>query len=180
MAAGALRRISIFAVAASLAVPSLAGAAEPSAPSDGAISAGTSATSATVVSIVGVALTALGAAVCGSYTTTTKKDEKEAEPPAKAAAAYLRARELQLKQDLAAGTGPTIEDLAAIAHIRRDHLGRFGQMLRANRAELLSLAEPAELTPARALSFLRRIGDLVRTDEILAVNAEAFLARHGG
>ncbi len=179
MAAGALRRISIIAVVASIAVPTLAGAQD-AAPSEGSLSAAGSLTSLTTVSVIGVGLTAIGAAVYGSYTTTTKKDEKAAEGPAKAAAAYLRAQELQLKQDLAAGAGPTIDDLAAMAHIRRDHLPRFGQLLRANRAELLSLAEPAKLTPDRALAFLRRVGDLTRADEILAVNAESFLARHGG
>src|SRR6218665_1189867 len=84
-------------------------------------------------------------------------------PPAavgQAAQAYLRSRTHQLREDLALGAGPSIEDLAAMARIRRENLRVFGQVLREHRAGLLSLAQPSLLTPERALEWLRRGGQL--------------------
>src|SRR6218665_1771314 len=84
-------------------------------------------------------------------------------PPAavgQAAQAYLRSRTHQLREDLALGAGPSIEDLAAMARIRRENLRLFGQVLREHRAGLLSLAQPSLLTPERALEWLRRGGQL--------------------
>jgi hypothetical protein len=106
-----------------------------------------------------------------------------APPPqelAPAAQTYLRARAHQLREDLALGAGPTVEELAALARIRREHLGAFGQLLRAHRQELLALADVRTLTPERALSWLRRVGELARTDSRLEDDRSAFLAAYGG
>jgi hypothetical protein len=103
-------------------------------------------------------------------------------PPAnvgQAAQAYLRARTHQLREDLALGAGPSIEDLAAMARIRRENLRLFGRVLRENRGELLSLAESSTLTPERALGWLERVGQLARTEPRLEEDRLAFLAAHG-
>ena len=96
-----------------------------------------------------------------------------------AAQVYLRANTHQLREDLALGAGPTIEDLAAMAGIRRANLGAFGRLLRAHRGELLSLADSATLTPERALVWLERVGQLARTEPRLEEDRRAFLAIHG-
>lgn len=106
---------------------------------------------------------------------------KAAPPPQEAAPAaqtYLRSREHQLREDLALGAGPTVEELAAMARIRREHLGAFGRLLRAHRQELLALAEVRILTPERALAWLRRVGEIARTDSHLEDDRRAFLAEY--
>ncbi|WP_255207737.1 hypothetical protein [Myxococcus sp. AM009] len=94
----------------------------------------------------------------------------------RAAQVYLRARTHQLREDLALGAGPTVEDLAAAARIRREHLGLFGRVLRANRKELLEMAEASTLTPDRALAWLERVGELARAEPRLEEDRRAFLA----
>jgi hypothetical protein len=98
---------------------------------------------------------------------------------ARAAQVYLRGRTHQLREDLALGAGPTIEDLAAMARIRRENLGTFGRLLCAHRGELLALADSATLTPERALLWLERVGQLARTEPSLEEDRRAFLVAHG-
>ncbi len=103
-------------------------------------------------------------------------------PPAnvgQAAQAYLRARTHQLREDLALGAGPSIEDLAAMARIRRENLRLFGRVLREHRGELLSLAAASSLTPEHALGWLARVGQLARTEPRLEEDRLAFLAAYG-
>ena len=103
-------------------------------------------------------------------------------PPAnvgQAAQAYLRARTHQLREDLALGAGPSIEDLAAMARIRRENLRVFGRVLREHRQELLTLANTSTLTPERALGWLERVGQLARAEPTLQEDRRAFLAAHG-
>jgi len=103
-------------------------------------------------------------------------------PPAavgQAAQAYLRSRTHQLREDLALGAGPSIEDLAAMARIRRENLRLFGQVLREHRAELLSLAQPSLLTPERALEWLGRVGQLAGAEPRLQEDGSAFLTAQG-
>jgi len=98
-----------------------------------------------------------------------------------AAQAFLRARERQLRQDLAIGAGPAIEDLADAARIHPSNLSRFGRLLRQNRAELPSVIEPGAADPARAVEALQRIGAIVRQDPAIAADSRAFAAElHGG
>ncbi|WP_257452557.1 hypothetical protein [Archangium lipolyticum] len=96
-----------------------------------------------------------------------------------AAQVYLRARTHQLREDLALGAGPTIEDLAAMARIRRENLRVFGRLLREHRTELLTLADSSALTPERAIAWLERVGQLARTEPRLDADRRAFLASHG-
>lgn len=97
---------------------------------------------------------------------------------AKAAQAFLRANRHQLEQDLALGAGRSIEDLASVAEIPREHLPRLGRVLRTHRSELLEMAEPELLTPERAAAWMRHVGELSRADPELARDGARFEARH--
>lgn len=127
-----------------------------------------------VVSAVGLStgtLAAIGVAIYFSV--------KAAQPPVGATALrFLRANEDQLRQDLALGAGPALEDLAAAAEIRRAHAPRFYALLHQNRAELLELAEPSKLDEQRALLFLSAVGEYAQRDEVLKEDVAGFLARH--
>lgn len=96
-----------------------------------------------------------------------------------AAQAYLRGRTHQLREDLSLGAGPSIEDLAALARIRRDNLRLFGWVLRAHRVELLALTDDATLTPERALLWLARVGELAATQPPLREDRLAFMKAQG-
>jgi hypothetical protein len=97
----------------------------------------------------------------------------------RAARLFLRAHEYQLAQDLALGAGPSIEELATAAEIQTENVARFGRLLRENRAELLALAQPSQLTSDRALEFFGRLGELAWADPQLERDGRAFLERHG-
>jgi predicted component of type VI protein secretion system len=97
---------------------------------------------------------------------------------ARAAQTYLRSRTHQLREDLALGAGPTIEELASLARIRREHLGVFGRLLRTHRQELLALADARTLTPQRAVEWMRRVGEIASTDSRLEEDRRAFLAAY--
>lgn len=100
------------------------------------------------------------------------------EEVARAAQTYLRSRTYQLREDLALGAGPTIEELAAMARIRREHLPIFGRLLRAHRQELLAMAEVRALTPWRAVEWMRRVGEIASTDPRLEEDRRAFLTAY--
>lgn len=87
--------------------------------------------------------------------------------------AWLVANELQLKQDLALGAGPSIEDLAGIAGIEPERRAHFGRVLQRHRQELLA---PHELTPQQAAAVRARVGALVMGDPLLRIDGEAVLA----
>ncbi|MDP1825120.1 MAG: DUF3015 family protein [Archangium sp.] len=89
------------------------------------------------------------------------------------ARAWLLANALQLKQDLALGAGPTLEDLAGIAGIPPAHRSRFGRLLQEHRAELLSGHDVTEQEAARVMA---RVGDLVMADPLLRADGGAALA----
>ncbi|HSN15860.1 MAG TPA: hypothetical protein VLT61_14605 [Anaeromyxobacteraceae bacterium] len=93
-------------------------------------------------------------------------------------ARFLSANAVQLRQDLAFGAGPAIDDLAGIAEIRADHAGAFGRLLQEHREELLDAADARRLTPARATACLGRIGELIAHHPVLDEDRVAWLARH--
>jgi hypothetical protein len=97
-----------------------------------------------------------------------------------AAQTYLRSRTRQLREDLALGAGPSIEELASLARIRRENLGTFGRLLRAHRQELLALADARLLTPQRAVEWMRRVGEIASTDPRLEEDRRAFIAAYEG
>ena len=87
---------------------------------------------------------------------------------------WLVANELQLKQDLALGAGPTIDDLAGIAGITPSRRAHFGRVLQRNRALLLA---PHEVTPREAAVVMSHLGDLVMADPLLRLDAVAMLTK---
>ncbi|PZR06934.1 MAG: hypothetical protein DI536_29125 [Archangium gephyra] len=89
------------------------------------------------------------------------------------ARSWLVANELQLKQDLALGWGPTLEDLAGLAGIAPAHRERFGKVLQRHRRELVV---SAEVSPDEAAAVMARVGDLVMTDPVLRADAVVALA----
>jgi hypothetical protein len=97
---------------------------------------------------------------------------------ARAAAAYFRANSAQLRQDLALGAGPTLDDLAAAAQIPIEYRQHFARMLQRHRVELLAVGRLEDLDTAGALALLTRIGELVKADPVLQTDYQAYLARN--
>ena len=88
------------------------------------------------------------------------------------ARAWLQANELQLKQDLALGAGPALEDLASIAGVPPRDRGHFGQLMRRHRA----LFRAPHQTPQQAAQVMAKVGELVMADPQLQVHGELLLA----
>jgi hypothetical protein len=137
-----------------------------------------------LLSTATVALTVLGLGVViwQSYEAAQRRKGPKPSPRevGHAAQTYLRARTHQLREDLALGAGPTVEDLAQAARIRRENLDVFGRLLRAHRQELLTLADARSLTPERAREWLERVGELARTEPRLEEDRQAFLMQQEG
>lgn len=91
---------------------------------------------------------------------------------------YLRMRLVQFRGDVVQGMGPTVEALASMVMLRREHVPLFGTLLKSHRDELLALADPRTLTPASALELMQRVGSLVREDPLLRRDFEAALVAH--
>ncbi|WP_233585142.1 hypothetical protein [Corallococcus sp. CA054B] len=139
-----------------------------------------------LLSTATVALTVmgLGIVIWQSYARAERRKNKRPSPSPKevghAAQVYLRARTHQLREDLALGAGPTVEDLAQAARIRRENLEVFGKLLRTHRKELLMMADAKTLTPERARAWLERVGQLARTEPRLEEDRQAFLQEQEG
>ncbi|QSQ28539.1 hypothetical protein JY651_45410 [Pyxidicoccus parkwayensis] len=129
---------------------------------------------------VGATVVGLGVVIWQAYAAAERRRGVEPKELGRTAQVYLRSREHQLREDLALGAGPTVEDLAAAAHIRRENLGTFGRVLRAHRQELLALADASTLTPTKALAWLERVGALAGTDPRLDADRQAFLSTQEG
>ena len=86
---------------------------------------------------------------------------------------WLLANEVQLKQDLALGAGPALDDLAGLARIAPERRAHFARLLQKNRALFLL---PREATPEQAARMMSRVGELVLADPILRIDGEAVLA----
>ncbi len=80
---------------------------------------------------------------------------------------YLRMRLPRFREDVTRGAGRTVEELASVVNVRREHVPLFGALLRAHRHELLALARARTLTAPRALRLMRRVGELVLEDPLL-------------
>lgn len=116
---------------------------------------------------------------------SARRNVQPAEPQklqedAQAAQAWLRANLKQLKQDLALGAGPTLDDLACAAEIRLENRTRFSRLLHRHRGELLSPLSDAQLSLQQALSVMTRVGELAVADEVLRHDADAFSRKHFG
>lgn len=134
--------------------------------------------------VLGLTAAGLGAVFWQAAQHAMREPPPASAPPpppqevSRAAQTYLRSRTHQLREDLALGAGPTIEELASLARIRRENLGVFGRLLRTHRQELLALADTRALTPARAVEWMRRVGELASTDPRLEEDRRAFLAAY--
>ena len=95
-----------------------------------------------LLSTAAVALTVLGLGVVIWQVYEHSERGREFQPSPQevghAAQVYLRARTHQLREDLALGAGPTVEDLAQAARIRRENLDVFGRLLRTHPPERFS------------------------------------------
>jgi hypothetical protein len=89
---------------------------------------------------------------------------------------WVKPHARQLRADLAAGAGPTIDDLAAMAGIRRQHLAHFGRLLRAQRTELLVHLEQDTLSPDATARMFLAIGRIGWSDPLIASEAGRALA----
>ncbi|WP_223639209.1 hypothetical protein [Corallococcus sp. EGB] len=137
-----------------------------------------------LLSTATVALTVLGLGIViwQSYEHSARRKGRRPSPRevGEAAQVYLRARTHQLREDLALGAGPTVDDLAQAAHIRRGNQDVFGKLLRTHRQELLKMADAKTLTPERARAWLERVGQLARTEPRLEEDRQAFLQQQEG
>lgn len=131
---------------------------------------------------VGALVVGIGVVIWQAYAAAERRrGGVEPKELGRTAQVYLRSRTHQLREDLALGAGPTVEDLAAAANIRRENLGTFGRVLRSHRQELLAMADARTLTPERALAWLERVGELARADPRLEEDRRAFvLSTQGG
>lgn len=163
----ALRFSAIFAGFTLLAP---IGAQATGGPTEGQVAAASAVLSTTIA----VPLTGLGVTIYAIVTTT-----KGAGNAVAAGEIYLRQNATQLAQDLTSGEGPTLLDLASAAEIRRADYALFVAKIRAERVELLELADVSKLNAERAAAFMNRIGDIVKGDETLVASYHAFLERHG-
>ncbi|MCY1019049.1 hypothetical protein [Pyxidicoccus sp. MSG2] len=91
---------------------------------------------------------------------------------------YLRIHLGRFREDVMRGMGPTVEALASVVMLRREHVPLFGMLLQSHRHELLELADARTLTPARSLELIQRLGSLVREDPLLRKDLEAALEAH--
>jgi predicted component of type VI protein secretion system len=134
--------------------------------------------------VVGLTAAGLGAVFWQAAQRAMREPPPPAAPPPQpqeiegAAQTYLRSRAHQLREDLALGAGPTIEELASLARIRRENLGTFGRLLRAHRQELLALADARALTPQRAVEWLRLVGEIASSDPRIEEDRRAFMAAY--
>ncbi|MFP2911837.1 hypothetical protein ACLESD_43805 [Pyxidicoccus sp. 3LFB2] len=130
---------------------------------------------------VGALVVGLGVVIWQASAAARRRRGVEPKEMGRTAQVYLRSRTHQLREDLALGAGPTVEDLAAAANIRRENLGTFGRVLRSHRKELLAMADARTLTPERALAWMERVGELARADPRLDEDRRAFvLSTQGG
>ena len=107
--------------------------------------------------VLGVAtiFTAAGATY-GSYRLSSK-----AEPAGKVAEIYLRRHAVALRQDFSLGRGPQLSELVAALPLAPAQRPAYLKDLLAHRRELLGWAEPAKLSPARALRFFEIVTELL-------------------
>ena len=115
--------------------------------------------------------TTVGGAAAAVFLLLGKDGKAEkADPEAattKATLLYLRDNHLQLVQDLAAGEGPVLTELASAARIKDENRARFGQQMQAHAAELIELSSPEQLDGERTIRFLERYLEIAGADGLL-------------
>lgn len=93
----------------------------------------------------------------------TKKDDSNKKDAAKAAEYYLRQNSLQLAQELSSGKGAVLGELASAMHVSADNEPAFRELMRKNRSELLALANTKQLSPDRAVQFIKHMVGLMES-----------------
>jgi hypothetical protein len=88
------------------------------------------------------------------------------------ASAWLAENDEQLRIDLARGSGPTLEDLAAAFALRPERRPAFGLALRARRGALLAATGDVH-------AFLGEVGSVLREDETLRADWENWRRTYG-
>lgn len=105
---------------------------------------------------LGLTTTLIALAGIGVYASTKGDGDRRAD----AAVYYLRQHALQVRQDLCLGRGPVLDQLAVELRVTGARRATFVRSLRLRRVMLLALAEPAQLTPERALRFFSMVRKL--------------------
>lgn len=92
---------------------------------------------------------------------------------------WLQANARQLREDLALGAGPALDDLAAAAGIHPRNAPRFRAVLQSHRAALLALL-PTRPSVEATVELLSLVGVLAWAEPVLRADGERFLVQHGG
>lgn len=106
----------------------------------------------------------------GGYVMSEEEAEKWAE-------LYLRDQSEQLTTDIARGYGPALADLSQALQIKPEHRVQFGAQLQANAAKLLPYTNKSSLTKKRAGQFFTEMGDILRTDALIAKDLAELAAK---
>ncbi len=136
-------KLLAFLVLASFAMPMTAARADDAAAGGGLLT-----------TTIGITATIALAGV-GSYASSSKGNDDHRRGAA--AMLYLRQHAAQVREELTMGRGPMLASLATELRIRAQDVGDFTRRVRCSRQALLALAEPATLTPQRALQFFAQI-----------------------
>ena len=102
----------------------------------------------------------------------------ETDKAEKLAEIFIRDNSLNIDQDLALGEGKIINELAAAFEIKSDMRLQFGQLLKNNRAALLSFATLKNLTPRRAGEFMRTVAAKTEQDSTFKPFMQDFRKKH--
>ena len=144
--------------------------------------------SSTTGALVGTGVLTVGGTVLSIYRRAHPRPRAEAEPGDPMAArhfgidkhwalAWVERNRFLLPADLAAGQGPSIDELSAAAGITPANQVHFGAVLRQHRRDLLAATEPGGESSAAAVAFFNLIGDVISEDALLAADFDATLAR---
>lgn len=133
------------------------------------------AVSTTTVLTTVIAVLAVGGIVWGIISTVQNSRRNEVNAQ-RAAELFLRENSLQLAQDMAAGSGPVLTDMASGMEVSKGHLAVFNRVMREHRRYLMSLADKSKLTPVRAAAFFREMAALIQGNPELAPDFGRFIA----
>ena len=92
---------------------------------------------------------------------------------------FLRNNSQEIVQNISAGQGYLLNEIASSFEIPVFHWPRFGHVLQLNRRKLLHLAEPHLLTPKRAGEFIKTIAEIADNDTALYSSMAFFKLKYG-
>ena len=129
-----------------------------------------------------VIVTIVAIASSGTRVESPPAPAEEVTPNERRAAAWLAENDEQLRVDLARGSGPTIQDLAAVFALRPERRPAFGLALRTRRGDLLATLESGadeKKNPEHVRAFLREVGRVLQEDETLRADWENWRLTYG-